>query len=482
MQQEKSVKLLSEFCLLILIDDDSYCKNDELKLRNFIENLTTNDITFLWTVSDSIVKNIVEDNLDTYIARYYRSDGLNEPFSFDSGENYDKYQQLFNNIFTEIHGHNIPEAFLLPFKIIKEKSVAYSEFSKFYKVQLSFLQDVWIAHVQGKAKDSAVIQAEKASKQAEEARALTERISTETKQATTVSQKAAEDAATSAKIALQKAQNAANSAVDNAIKSIFEEHEIEKAIEKSIDVQMNKVTSKMSETSVTILGIFAGIVLTIVAGLFYSSSVIESINSASIPKLILVASLVGFICINIIAVMFHYIDRFRVNKTTDTKELYTLKEEASKDVAELDLTEDKKTNKRDLQSLKKDKNSSDTKSSKKRVLSNKGFSYYFNAFKENHTFVYLLNFVLLIVLAISIGLYVWFCKHPFSQHENIIEQSNSNISVDVNISKGDATTTDSNTMDSPIDREPLDKSALDETTDSTLSDIVNTPSPDNIAP
>lgn len=295
-----------------------------------------------------------------------------------------------------------------------------------------------------------------------------------------------EKIATKATDVTQNIENIAKTSVDSAI--LLFQNEVKKISRKARKATASeaakleaRLSNKTAETSVTILGIFAGIVLTIVAGLFYSSSVIESINSASIPKLILVASLVGFICINIIAVMFHYIDRFRVNKTTDTKKLYTLKQVTSKDVAELGLTEDEKTNREDLQSLKKGKNSSGPKRSPKRVLSNKGFSYYFNAFKENHTFVFLLNFVLLIVLAVSIGLYVWFCKHP-SSHENIIEQSNSNISVDVNISKGDATTTDSNTMDSFIDTAPSDNGSSDETIDSTLVDMVNTSLTDNISP
>lgn len=460
-QHYETTGRINELCDLILIYEDNLDFDEaERYIREHIEkNIEFREDSYT-------IRSLVQNKVEHYIEN---SPSNVQLFAFSSDNNFHKYRKNFRDYYIYFYKttqYSASEGVL--------SSLIYPiEFEYIF----NFIQEVIDFHTLYNTLSNKMIQ---------EVIYHTTKIA---KEATTASQQAAEDAATNAKIASTNAktsaQRAAYTAVEEAIGQIMQKRKIEKVIKinvnNEVDNQMNKVTSKISETSVTILGIFAGIVLTIVAGLFYSSSVIESINSASIPKLILVATLVGFICINIIAVMFHYIDRFRVNKTTDTQELDTLKEEYSKDGAALDLTEDKKINEEESQLLKEDRNSSDSKISKKRVLSNKGLSYYFNAFKENHTFVYLLNFVLLIVLAVSIGLYVWFCMHP-SSHENIIEQSNSNISVDVNISKGDATTTDSNTMDSPIDREPLDKSALDETTDSTLSDIVNTPSPDNIAP
>ena len=39
----------------------------------------------------------------------------------------------------------------------------------------------------------------------------------------------------------------------------------------------------------------------------------ESVSSTSIYKLFLIATVVGFVCVNIIAVMFDYIDKIRLN-------------------------------------------------------------------------------------------------------------------------------------------------------------------------
>lgn len=131
------------------------------------------------------------------------------------------------------------------------------------------------------------------------------------KQATKDAVKEADEATNTAKIAVQKAQNAAKEAAAKAVECVGPE--INKKIEDSIASQMNGITKHISETSVTILGIFAGIVLAIVAGLFYSSAVLESVNKADIFRLLAMASVVGFICFNLIALMFHYVDKIRTS-------------------------------------------------------------------------------------------------------------------------------------------------------------------------
>lgn len=80
-------------------------------------------------------------------------------------------------------------------------------------------------------------------------------------------------------------------------------------VDTAVENKMVDVASKISESSVTILGIFAGIVLTVVAGLFYSSSVLESINTADFYKLLCISSLVGLVCLHLIVAMFRFVAR-----------------------------------------------------------------------------------------------------------------------------------------------------------------------------
>lgn len=63
----------------------------------------------------------------------------------------------------------------------------------------------------------------------------------------------------------------------------------------------------------------AGIVLTIVAGLFYSSSVIESLSNANFYRAISTSALVGVVCFDLIALMFSYIERIKNSDTVNEK-------------------------------------------------------------------------------------------------------------------------------------------------------------------
>lgn len=84
------------------------------------------------------------------------------------------------------------------------------------------------------------------------------------------------------------------------------------ALQKQIDDandELKEQTNKLSETSVTILGMFTGIVLTVVAGLFYSSSVLENISNVNFYILMSAAALVGLVCMHLISAMFRFIVR-----------------------------------------------------------------------------------------------------------------------------------------------------------------------------
>ena len=70
---------------------------------------------------------------------------------------------------------------------------------------------------------------------------------------------------------------------------------------------MAKISHKVSETSVTILGIFSGIVLAVVAGLFYSSSVLENINASNFYRLLCISALIGLVCLHLFIAMFRFI-------------------------------------------------------------------------------------------------------------------------------------------------------------------------------
>ncbi|MDM8240130.1 hypothetical protein QUW63_13620 [Pseudoflavonifractor phocaeensis] len=66
---------------------------------------------------------------------------------------------------------------------------------------------------------------------------------------------------------------------------------------------------------ITILGIFSTIIISFVAGITFSTSVLENMHSVGIYRLVLVILLIGFVLLNTINLFVRYI--FRLNKAED---------------------------------------------------------------------------------------------------------------------------------------------------------------------
>ena len=248
--------LITYFCDIVLT------KKDELdfeSIKQFIEHLTKEDKTALnfdEPENDSTIRLIIQLRITKYLQSYEdfaASNSVKRPFEFDSGGKYKAFCENCEKYYKEQNsGAHLPSIIDFTLKYIKEMSEHYRIFGCFYDIR---------------SKETAYSILESVAKVAEE----------------------------KTRIAVQGAtKESAENAVDTAV-----------------DKKMNDVTKNISETSVTILGIFAGIVLTVVAGLFYSSSVLESLNSANFCRLISVAAFVGFVCYSLIALMFRYIERIK---------------------------------------------------------------------------------------------------------------------------------------------------------------------------
>ena len=88
-------------------------------------------------------------------------------------------------------------------------------------------------------------------------------------------------------------------------------NEIATKVAKDISEENKKIlmaSVKDSEKQyITILGIFASIVLAFTGGIAFSTSVLSNIDKASIYRLVFVTSLLGFILFNTICVMFEFV-------------------------------------------------------------------------------------------------------------------------------------------------------------------------------
>ena len=91
--------------------------------------------------------------------------------------------------------------------------------------------------------------------------------------------------------------------------------ELEKDIETTkTDIETTKTDmksriEKMGREHVAILGIFAAIVITFTGGISFTTSVLDNIHKASIYKTIFVTLLIAFVLINILYILFLYINK-----------------------------------------------------------------------------------------------------------------------------------------------------------------------------
>ena len=82
------------------------------------------------------------------------------------------------------------------------------------------------------------------------------------------------------------------------------------SLAKTASDNADKATDKlngMQKDYITILGIFAAIILAFVSGLVFSNSVLQNIDKASIYKLLLISIIIGFFITNILLFLFNFL-------------------------------------------------------------------------------------------------------------------------------------------------------------------------------
>lgn len=86
---------------------------------------------------------------------------------------------------------------------------------------------------------------------------------------------------------------------------------------QSLHDELYKEFKGIEKEYITILGIFASIIISFVAGITFSTSVLENMHSVGIYRLVLVILLIAFVLLNAINLLVRYI--FRLNKAESSK-------------------------------------------------------------------------------------------------------------------------------------------------------------------
>lgn len=96
-----------------------------------------------------------------------------------------------------------------------------------------------------------------------------------------------------------------NSLLDITVKT----EELTKAMEdtKTEFIEARKEIKDQQKEYITILGIFAAIILTFTGGMAYSTSVLENISSVSIYRVVVIACIIGIVLVSSIYLLFRFI-------------------------------------------------------------------------------------------------------------------------------------------------------------------------------
>lgn len=104
----------------------------------------------------------------------------------------------------------------------------------------------------------------------------------------------------------------------NTLISKINTYEIER---KTFEAKQEEIKAKISSQEkeyITILGIFAAIVLAFTGGFSFTSSIFDNLNQASIYRTLILTLVIGFVLINMLYGLFFYINSL-INKSTSIK-------------------------------------------------------------------------------------------------------------------------------------------------------------------
>lgn len=280
-------KYIVDLCHLVLIPGDDLNFDNNSENREYVKRYIDDGISLSGDKKN--IRFVVQKEVTDYIGA---CPTLSHLFSFKSDHGFFRYRQQFYNFYNQYYTEKYPgdSQFAFPsefdyiFDYIQE---AIDVFSIIEKTSIALSEEATARAIENSKKES----------------------------------NAAElSAKTAAALASTAADNAAEAAIEAVIKNKNIDKHIEDTVKNSVDKQINRVTSKISETSVTILAIFSGIVLSIVAGLFYSSSVINNLTSAidsgEFYKLIIIASLVGLISYNLVILLYFFVEKIKERKNS----------------------------------------------------------------------------------------------------------------------------------------------------------------------
>lgn len=109
-----------------------------------------------------------------------------------------------------------------------------------------------------------------------------------------------------------------DSKINDIKREINETQSRVESIQKEMEESQKRIDNAQKEY-VTILGIFAAVVITFVGGIAFSTSVLQNIHQSSIYRIVFICLLIGLVLLNVICALFYFIERIVKSKDEEKK-------------------------------------------------------------------------------------------------------------------------------------------------------------------
>lgn len=249
MDADEQIEVLKEFCRCVL--DESKDSSDFLGLTNkekqFCNKYYSQFAEIETEIDNELLITLVRIQCDQYCKSMLLNDRV--PFSFYNKEFLDNYVKSFNEFCLKNYKVNIPDIIKTIIGILNVECIEYQNISLHIQQAINNSENTHIDRM---------------------------------------------------------------NFIDDRINNLYDiientTSEATKRLQGNFNSQLEETTKKYNESSIAVLGIFSAVVLTFNAALTFTSSVMESISSASIYRIAFISLIIGLVLFNVLFGLFTFI-------------------------------------------------------------------------------------------------------------------------------------------------------------------------------
>lgn len=279
--------LVNSFCDLVLIKTDGY---DSESFEQYIDDLSTSERGVLKNAfhgkgeTKEHIQELINNKILKYLSEFNEPNSTvyDTPFVFDSGGNFSELQVMFSDLYKSKTKDKCPEVFAVIFVTIRHASNNYRLFEQYYNLRKNSINYDFVKDAKTQINQ------------------LSQKISDQMKESQNTLN------------VIQSEANKAKLSADQAAKNA------KKAANDAIDRQIPRLDSRLTEKSVTILGIFSAVVLILNTFLSFADVTMEHFISGNPYRALFSLIIFCFVISNSIILLISMLNKSMNNKRQST--------------------------------------------------------------------------------------------------------------------------------------------------------------------